>query len=124
MSTLLSFEYQGNFLYFEDGSSYPSTNEIEKIQIIDRTASGSLQVETLGVTIRRKTLNFSLMGKTDLDNIINWFDNIVNGGEKTFNLTDERGNEFAVKILDNILQYTETDFELYSVVINVEVIPT
>lgn len=114
MATLMKFVLGASTLQFEEGASYPAARPIEKIQTIDRTAGGKLQVENLGITLRRRQLNFTDMLKLDHDALKSWFDNISNGAEFEFEFTDERGFTGTVKILDNTFDFSEDDFELFS----------
>ena len=123
MATLMKFVFGQNELQFKEGASYTAPRPIEKMQVSDRTASGLLQVEELGITLRRRILNFDFMLKEDHDNLENWFDNIVNGAEHAFDFTDERGYVGEVKIINSIFDSRETDFELYSVSLTLEYQP-
>jgi len=99
---------------FTEGASYPANRPIEKMQIVDRTAGGQLQVEELGITLKRRILNFELMSKYDYELLENWFDNVVNGAEHPFEFEDERGFTGTVKFITTKLDFPEIDFELYS----------
>lgn len=120
--TLLKFEYPGNTILFELGSEYPAKQPIEKYQVADRTAGGSLTSEDLGVTVRTKPLIFRFMSQENYDQLVNWFDVVVNGAENTFTLTDEYGNVEQVKIVDSVLDFEETSYQQWSGTLNLEVI--
>lgn len=120
MSTLMNFKQGTNELFFEAGGDYPASRPVELFQVQDRTASGKLQVEDLGVQVRRRAINFNLMSQADYDALINWFLNVVNGGEVPFEFTDEKGFTGTVIITDQIIDFSETSFELYSGTLNVE----
>jgi len=120
MSTSMKFELAPNTLQFEAGGDYPARRTYEVVQVQDRTAGGSLQVETLGINILSRAIIFNLMSKTDYDALINWFLNVVNGGESTFDFTDEYGDTAEVRITDNILDFGETSLERYSGTLNLE----
>lgn len=114
MSTLMKFDFGAFELQFQEGASYPAPRPIEKLQVVDRTAAGTLQIEKLGITLRRRVLTFIDMSKTDHDGLKDWFDNVANGAENTFTFIDERGFSGEVKIIDNVFDFEETDFELFS----------
>lgn len=120
MTTLMRFDSGTDSLEFEAGADYPASRPIEIFQVQDRTAAGILQVESLGVSVSRRVLTFTLMSLVDYQALLNWFINIVNGGEKDFSFTDEKGVIGLVKITDNILNFVETDFEIFSGVLNLE----
>lgn len=114
MSTLMKFVYGGNTLQFEAGGDYPAGRRTELLQVQDRTAAGILQVEDLGITIASRTIQFNLMSKVDYDALVDWFVNIVNGGSETFEFTDEYGIVRDAIITNTILDFEETNFNLYS----------
>lgn len=122
MATLMKFELGSDVLEFEAGAEYPARRPVELYQIKDRTAAGTLQIEKLGITIRSRVLTFTLMPIEDYDKLINWFVNIVNGGQKSFIFTDERGAEGEVKITDDIIDFPEVDFEIFSGTLTLEYI--
>ena len=120
MATLLQFKKDSDILVFEAGADYPAARPIEIFQVKDRTAAGSLQIETLGVTVRKRILSFNLMTLNDYNALIDWFINIVNGGKETFEFTDEKGIVGDAKITSNIIDFLEVDFELFSGSIELE----
>lgn len=120
MSTLMMFRIGLHVLQFEDGGAYPASRPVEIFQVSDMVASGGRQVETLGVTKRKRQIAFDSMSQTDYDNLINWFVDIVNGGAVTFEFIDERGFAGDVKILDSIIDFPEVSFQRYSGLITVE----
>lgn len=120
MSTLMKFELAPHSLQFEAGGDYPARRTHRVFQVQDRSAGGKLQIETLGVYVRTRELNFNLMSQADQDNLIDWFVNIVNAGEKSFNFTDEYGNTGIVKITNSILDFGETSLQRHSGILNLE----
>lgn len=122
MSTTLKFVSGAETLQFDDGASYPASRPIEKMQVQDRTAAGTLHVEDFGVTIQTRVLVFELMSFNDYSALIDWFLNISNGSEKKFDFTDEYGNFFpSVRILDTSIDFTETSLQRYSGTITLEI---
>ena len=120
MATLMKFVFGSEVLQFEEGASYPASRPIEKMQVNDRAAGGNLKTENLGITFRQRLLNFEDMLKSDHDKLEDWFDNIVNASEGTFQFTDERGDTGDVKIIDNKFNFIEGDFELFSGTLTLE----
>lgn len=120
MSTLLKFELGGNVLQFEDGSQYPQSTSDRIYQVTDRSAGGQLHVENLGINTKTKTLNFFLMSVGDYTALLNWFLNVAEGSKNTFDYTDEYGNTNEVRIISNILDFSETSFERYSGILVLE----
>lgn len=113
-ATLLKFYLAPDTLQFEYGSDYPTTRKHEVLQVSDRSAGGKLQTETLGVNIKTRTLNFTLMPKVDYDALIDWFLDVVNAGEKEFEFTDEYGETGTVVFVDTILEFPENSLNQYS----------
>jgi len=120
MSTLMQFYLAPYTLVFEAGGDYPATRTHSVTQVQDRSAGGKIHVETLGVQIRTRVLHFNLMSKADYDSLVDWFLNIVNGGERDFEFTDEYGDSGNVKIIDSTLDFSETSLERYSGFITLE----
>lgn len=120
MSTLLKFVYGVNTLQFEAGGDYPAKRTSEILQVQDRTAAGTLKVETLGVNIKTRTISFNLMSLSDYQNLFDWFENIVNGGAEIFEFTDEYGTVSNVRITDSILSFDETSLQRFSGSITLE----
>lgn len=114
MPTLMKFVLGSDVLQFEDGASYPAARPIEKVQVSDRTSSGQLQTEDLGISLKTRRLVFIDMIEEDYIALRNWFDVISNGSENEFSFTDEKGFEGNVIILDKTFNFPENDFELYS----------
>jgi hypothetical protein len=83
------FSLGANSITFSKGVDYPIRAPREQIQAIDRTAAGSLEVEVLGVIIKRLTINFSNLSYTDFNALRNWFDNIAAGAANAFTYTDQ-----------------------------------
>jgi len=110
-------------LNFVENASYPASRPIEKLQVSDRTAAGVMQSEELGITLRRRVLSFEDMSKVDHDNLKDWFDNIVNGSQFSFEFIDERNFSGIVKFVENVFDFTEVDFELFSGSITLEYQP-
>lgn len=99
---------------------YPLSQPIEKIQSVDRTASGLIRTEDYEITIKRFPLSWSSMPKTDYDNLRNWFDQIANGSANQFVYTDIDGLDHDVFISDKIFDFPRVDTNQYSGTINLE----
>lgn len=114
MSTLMKFQAGSDVLQFEDGAQYPATRGDEILQVSDRTASGEMQTETLGITLKTRVLAFALMSETDYLALLNWFLNVAQAGVNPFTFTDEKGFVGEVKFLDTKLTFRERAFQRYS----------
>ncbi len=120
--TTLKFHLAPHTLQFECGSEYPGSHYDEVVQVTDRTAGGTLQVETLGVTIEQKTLAFTHMPKADYDALVNWYKTISQGALHTFEYTDEFGTIRNVKILSGSMDFAEVFLNTYSGSLQLEVV--
>ncbi len=107
------FTLGANELQFSQTIVYPVRKPHEKIQVTDRTAGGTLQVEDLGIDIRRRPLVFNGLPKTDYDNLMNWYDTICDGAMNAFTYTDYEGNDYTVRMLTNPLDFKELPQQLY-----------
>ncbi len=114
MSTLMKFELGPNILQFEAGADYPATRRTEMLQVQDRTAGGTMQTETVGVTLTSRVLQFNLMPEVDYLALLDWFINICQGSALSFDFTDEYGYLAEARITNNILDFAETSLKRFS----------
>ena len=112
--TALRFSLTPYELNFEHGSEYPTSNSSELVQAQDRTAGGTLRVETLGVTIRRQTIVFTQMPLIDYEALVDWYLNICKGAEEVFDYTNEYGDTFPVRLVSGSIVFTEEYLDIYS----------
>ena len=111
-------------LEFGRGLLYPVEKPQHKIQVVERTAGGSLQVESLGVTIHTRPLRARGLSSTFFTNLRTWHDTVANGAVNTFTYTDEDETAHTVRWLDDTLNMPEYFNARYSVEILLEVIST
>lgn len=102
-----TFTLGGNVLQFTQGIQLPSNSPKHKIQVDDRTAGGTLQIEDLGVSYQRKILNFRGMLKAKYAELETWHDTIANGKANTFTYSDEVGDSFTVILMTDPLNFLE-----------------
>ena len=98
---LPQFTLGASTLIFSKGLKYPIIKPHEKVQTVDRTAAGNLQVESLGIEIVRHTLNFENLPTVNYSAILNWFQNICNGAANPFTYTDDLSQSFNVIWMNN-----------------------
>jgi hypothetical protein len=120
MSTLMKFQSGALILQFEAAGDYPAVRRNEVIQVTDRNAAGALQVETLGIKIKSRVINFTMMPKADYIALVEWFLDVANASANTFDFTDEYGDVGTVRFTSPILNFPETSFELYEGSITLE----
>ena len=107
-------------LEFDAGADYPYSRPLEKVQALDRAASGKTEVEVLGPSITTRTLIFVDMSKDDFQGYSNWFDIIADGAVNEFEFTDEYGAVGNVIITSPSNSIRETSFELYGGTVTLE----
>lgn len=100
------FNLGANTLTFSKGPDYPVAAPMEQLQVIDRTAAGTLEVETLGAIIKTLPLSFSNLTQTDYDNLVYWFEVIASGAANVFIYSDVDENDFFVRWV-NQFNFTE-----------------
>lgn len=108
------FELGANVLQFSRGIRYPVEKPHEKLQITDRTAGGSLQVEDLGVDIKTRLLVFKNLPQADYDALCTWFDTIANGALNPFTYYDEDGQAMTVRMLTSPFTFPETSHQRFA----------
>jgi hypothetical protein len=114
------FTLGANALIFSKGINYPVRAPREQIQAMDRTAAGTLEVESLGAIIKRLTISFSNLPLADYTAVKNWFDIIAAGAANAFTYTDMDGVDHEVRWV-NQFNFTE-DKAGYSGSIDLEVV--
>ncbi len=120
--TTLRFLTDTHSLDFSVGSSYPSGTKTEVIQATDRTSAGSLVVESFGPSINTHTLDFQLLPKADYANLLNWFQNVVNGSAVPFTFIDEYGVSRNVVFTGSALDFTEVFLNRFAGTVTLEVV--
>lgn len=101
-------------LQFEVSISYPSNDPIEKKQLVDRTAAGTLRVESYGVTVNTWELVFKDITETDYTGLRSFFDNEANGALNSFTYHDPDGNTHTVRILTPKLNFKPSTKNRYN----------
>ena len=116
------FVLDTNELQFSRGIQYPVTKTHEKLQVMDRTAGGTLQVEDLGVYIRRRPIVFKNLPQTDYDQLVTWFDTVCEGSLNEFTYYDENETAMQVLMISNPLDFKQTSYQRYAGELLLEVV--
>jgi len=116
------FVLGGDTLQFSRGLLYPVSKPHAKIQVTDRTAGGSLQVEDLGIDVHTRRLQFKNLPQADYDGLINWNDVICDGAKNSFTYHDEDENTMTVVMLTNPIDFQETYHQRFSGELLLEVV--
>lgn len=91
------FTLDANVLTFSKGFDYPAQSPREQVQAIDRTAAGTLEVESLGTVIKRHSLVFSNLDSADYAALLYWFDTVCQGAANAFVYTDMESVNHTVR---------------------------
>lgn len=118
----IRFELGSNVLQFSKGIQYPVQKPVEKMQVMDRTAAGTLQSEDLGVKISTFPIKFKGLPQADYIGLMDWHDFICNGVEREFTYYNERGVPWIVKMLTPKIKFPETSYQRFSGELLLEVV--
>lgn len=118
----IRFVLGANSLTFSRGIQYPVAKPQEKMQVVDRTGSGALQVEELGVTIRSFPIVFKSLPLADYEALRTWHDTIANGAQNNFTYYNETGAAYTVKCLTLNLNFLETSYQRFGGELLLEVV--
>lgn len=116
----VKFELGSTLVEFEVSISYPARRPLRKSQVLDRTAAGTLRVESYGVTVRTFPLRFFKITETDYDNLVDFFDNKANGALNSFTYYDEKGVTHTVRFINDDLDLNQVDINQYSGTVELE----
>lgn len=102
------FVLDSNIIQFSRGMQYPVERPLEVAQSIDRTASGTVEVESLGPRINTRPLVFKNLPDEDYEALRNWYDSIADGASNVFTFYDEDGVGMAVRIMSPRIAFKKT----------------
>lgn len=103
-----------NVLNFTRGIRYPVAKPVEKIQVIDRTGAGTIQVEDLGATIRTFPLVFRGLPLADYQALMIWHNTICNGAANPFTFYNEEGAAYIVRCLTTKIDFQQTSYQRFA----------
>lgn len=111
-------------LEFGRGLLYPVEKPQQVIQVVERTAGMTLQVESLGGTIHTRPLRLRGLSSTIFTSLRTWHETVAAGASNTFTFVDEDETSHTVRWLDDTLNMPEYFNGRHSVEILLEVIST
>ena len=111
-----------NQLVFENPSQYPKTEPYELQQVRERSAAGTIHVETFAAPLRSRTLSFQSMSEVDYQGLLDWYINKVNGMADEFTFEDEVNKAFKVKFSDRTINFKQVRFNRWQGNITLEII--
>lgn len=109
-------------LEFGRGLLYPVEKPQQVVQVVERTAAGSLQVENLGVTVHTRVLRLRGLSGTVFADLRTWHESVAEGALNEFTYVDETGASQTVRWLDDTLNAPQYWNGRYSVEILLEVV--
>lgn len=118
----VKFTLGANTLEFSRGPVYPSTRPLERLQVVDRTAAGTLKTEDLGAVIRRFKIAFKGLSQTNYTGLENWFNLIGAGSTNEFTYHDENEDTYIVRMITNPLEFKQTYHGRYEGELELEVV--
>jgi hypothetical protein len=110
----MKFTYGSQTLDFERMATRPTVQPIEPVQVVDRTAAMTLQVENLGPMVKTRILDFYMMPKSDHDQLRYWFEAVAGGAAVAFDYEDETGETHTVRIISDRFRFEEITPDAYS----------
>mgnify|MGYP000585272932 CR=1 FL=1 len=103
-----------NSFEFDNPAQYPAVRPVRLQQIQERSAAGTIHVETYAEALSTRTLNFREMNENDYTGLLDWFINKVNGMANEFKFEDERNATYTVRFATPVLDLRETSFKQLS----------
>ena len=80
--------------------------EVNKRQVLGRTASGQVFTYEKGIETKKLELEFQRLRDDEKSNLESFF-STVDGIMNTFTYKDHRGNTYTARFLDSILRFSE-----------------
>lgn len=103
----LSFRLGDEQLVFSCGRLYPLRAPRERLQVVLRTAGGSLRVQDKGTLKRQIKLAFRGLAAADHAALARWYEEVAVGALNAFSFADEHGAERQVRWL-GAFEFEET----------------
>lgn len=119
----ISFEKSGyTTLEFGRSLRYPVERPQQVIQVLERTAGGTIQVENLGVTVSTRKLVLTYLTESVYDSLVTWHSTVAQGALNTFTYNDENGDSHTVRWIDDTLNAPEYRNGYFSAEILLEIV--
>ncbi len=88
----------GQQLTFSVGRTYPLRQPRERLQVLSRSAAGTLRVADKGLSsVRRLRLAFRGLPAADHAALLTWYEEVACGSLNPFTFTDEAGAAHTVR---------------------------
>jgi hypothetical protein len=93
--------------------SYPYPQRKEIVQAKERSASGITHIESFDVTTTTRSYSYEDLPTDEFQALVNWFENVANGMENVFEVTDDLGEQFDARFTSPILDFNLTGHDLW-----------
>jgi len=121
----IGFRGSGRQLEFSMARSYPVREPRERLQVVARTAAGTLRVADKGVSsVRTIRVSFNNLPASDYQALIDWYDDVAVGALNTFWFVDEQAVDHPVRWTGPALDFEQTGRGRYSGEIVLEEVPS
>jgi hypothetical protein len=115
----VGFSAAGAQLAFSVGRTYPLRQPRERLQVVSRSAGGSLRVADKGCSLRLIRLAFRGLSAADYAALTDWFEQVAVGALNTFTFIDEESATHSVRWIGG-LSFEQTHHGRYSGEITLE----
>jgi hypothetical protein len=103
----LVFQLGTQSILISCGRVYPVREPKERLQVVSRTAGGTIRVVDKGVKVRTIVLTFKDLRGSDYAALDDWYDNVAVGAFNAFSFVDELGLTYTVRWMST-LDFQET----------------
>ena len=93
--------------------SYPYPKRTELVQAKERSASGLTHIESFDVKTTTRTYSYEDLPTAEFQALVDWFENVANGMEHVFEVTDDLGEQFNARFSSPILNFNLTSHDLW-----------
>jgi hypothetical protein len=108
----MAFQLGSEQIIFTAGRVYPVEEPRERLQVVSRTAAGTIRVQDKGVSVRTIKLSFKNLRGSDYAALLDWYDSVAVGAYNAFSFIDELGMTYTVRWMST-LDFQETAFDRY-----------
>jgi len=108
------FTKDSNTFEFSKGRSFPRDDPSAVNVAIDYSDGGQMYPYDKGIQEKFFNLVFERLPLSDYNNLDNWLTNIAVGEKNAFTYTDEDGNDYTVRLMEDKNPLKEVASGLYS----------
>ena len=116
----MKFELNGVITELDSPSQYPQTEDKERIQVSERSATGITHVEDYKLVLNYDKYVFKDMRQADYVKLMGFFINDAKCKMNKFKLTNDLGVSKVVRFISSRLSFTNTSLTLWEGEFSVE----